>query len=69
MNGHRSVDKDAKFWNKVDLKREEVPQGEHDLGNDYVSDNVVTILINLFFFRTYDNKLECLSLPCLSRLA
>jgi len=61
MNGPRSVDKDAKFWNKVDLKREEVPQGEHDLGNDYVSDNVVTILINLFFFRTYESKLECLS--------
>jgi hypothetical protein len=68
MNGPRSVDKDAKFWNKVDLKREEVPQGEHDLGNDYVSDNVVTILINLFFFRN-ESKLEGLSLSYLSRLA
>ena len=34
----KAAEKDAKFWNKVNLRKKEVPQGEHDFGNDYVGD-------------------------------
>ena len=38
--GSDKILKDAKFWKTVDLRKLEVPKGVHDIGQDYVIDNM-----------------------------
>ena len=40
----KTPEKDVKFWTKVNLKKEDVPAGEHDLGLDYVNDDAAEIV-------------------------
>ena len=47
VSASEAAEKDAKFWNKVNLRQKKVPQGEHDHGNDYVDDSEDVVVENL----------------------
>ena len=46
VSASEAAEKDAKFWNKVNLRKKEVPQGENDFGNDYVGDTEDVVVEN-----------------------